>query len=233
MSKEVFVCPYCDRVMSVTDEIKTVTPIPLAREHTYIANTVTTAKNAGTVYTWICLECNEITVKFNGDFWTPFRYKDIQIVPDKKATETKNIPSYIPKSIADDYSEAHSILELSPKASATLSRRCLQTMIRDFWDVKDKRNLYQEIDAIRDKVSPAQWEAMSALRSLGNIGAHMEKDVNMIVDIDSREAEQLLSLIEILIESWYIRRHDEQQLYSEIVAINSKKQELKDQARED
>jgi len=48
-------------------------------------------------------------------------------------------PDYIPEQIKNDYEEACSILSLSPKASATLARRCLQGMIRDFWGISKGR----------------------------------------------------------------------------------------------
>ena len=66
--------------------------------------------------------------------------------------------------------------------------------------------LIDEIEAIEDKVDPLTWKAIDAVRSVGNIGAHMEKDINVIVDVDPDEAAQLISLIEILIKDWYITR---------------------------
>ena len=95
-------------------------------------------------------------------------------------------------------------------------------MIRDFWSVK-KENLYVEINAIQDKVTPAQWKALDGLRKIGNIGAHMEKDVNLIVDINLDEAQKLLRLIEILLEKWYIARHDEEALCADIGEIANEK----------
>ena len=82
-------------------------------------------------------------------------------------------------------------------------------MIRDFWKVKDKPNLKQEIDAIQDKVDPGLWKAIDGIREMGNIGAHMEKDVNLIIDIEPDEAEQLIKLIELLFKEWYVAKHDE------------------------
>ena len=46
----------------------------------------------------------------------------------------KQYPEYIPEQIRDDYVEACSIINSSPKAAATLLRRCLQGMIHDFWN---------------------------------------------------------------------------------------------------
>lgn len=139
----------------------------------------------------------------------------------------KQYPSYVPEQIRMDYEEAYAILNLSPKASATLSRRCLQGMIRDFWDIHDKGSLYNEIDAIADKISPSARLALDATRKIGNIGAHMEQDVDKIIDIDPSEAETLLRLIEHLMQEWYINRHDSDVLLDEIANISAKKEALK------
>lgn len=52
----------------------------------------------------------------------------------------------------------------------------------------------------------------------------MEKDTNIIVDIDSNEAESLIKLIEFLIKEWYINREKRNHLFSQITSINSEKQ---------
>ena len=134
--------------------------------------------------------------------------------------------SNIPKAIRDDYEEAYSIVNLSPKASATLSRRCLQGMIRDFWNIK-KSKLADAINELQNKVTSSQWKAIDSVRKIGNIGAHMESDINTIVEVDSGEAEKLLKLIELLIDKWYITRHDEEQLFLEISNIADNKMSQK------
>lgn len=55
----------------------------------------------------------------------------------------------------------------------------------------------------------------------------MEKDVNIIVEIDNGEAEKLIKLIELLMEKWYIARHDEEELLSSIVEIKKEKDNKK------
>lgn len=170
-----------------------------------------------TIYTFRCnnSSCRRIAVtainRISG--------KQIDLVP---RVVMRNYPDYIPEQIRRDYVEANLILESSPKAAATLLRRCLQGMIRDFWEVK-KENLYAEINAIQGKVTPSQWKALDGLRKIGNIGAHMEKDVNLIVDIDPDEAKKLLRLIEILLEKWYIARHEEEALCADINEIADEK----------
>lgn len=134
----------------------------------------------------------------------------------------EHYPDYVPEAIRSDYEEACKIVDLSPKAAATLARRCLQGMIRDFWNIHEK-NLNAEVTQLKDKVPAAQWRAIDAVRRIGNIGAHMEHDVNVIVDIDPGEAEKLLTLIEHLIESWYIERHDAEELYADLIAMGDQK----------
>lgn len=58
-----------------------------------------------------------------------------QLLPE---SEAKVMPDYLPDPIIEDYYEACKIKLLSPKASATLSRRCLQGMIRDFHKISMK-----------------------------------------------------------------------------------------------
>lgn len=139
-------------------------------------------------------------------------------------SQAKNFPDYIPQPILNDYEEACKIRDLSPKASATLARRCLQGILRDFWQVKPD-NLNKEINQIEEKVDPLIFDAINAVRQLGNIGAHMEKDINLIVDVDPDEAQKLIELIELLLEEWYIARHRRQERLQSIKAINEAKQE--------
>ncbi len=138
-----------------------------------------------------------------------------QLIPQSKA---QSFPNYIPKVILDDYNEACLIKDLSPKASATLARRCLQGIIRDFWQVKPGY-LADEIEQIKDKMDETTWKAIDAVRSVGNIGAHMEKDVNLIVDVEPNEAELLIGLIEILLKDWYIAREQKKVHLEKVIEL--------------
>lgn len=146
-----------------------------------------------------------------------------QLLPESSA---KPQPSYIPKQIVNDYNEACRIRSLSPKASATLARRCLQGMIRDFWSIK-KGTLNEEVKALEEKVDPEVWASIDAVRSVGNIGAHMEKDVNVIVDIEPEEAGLLIELIEDLFDEWYVARHNRQERNKKIQALAESKKQAK------
>jgi hypothetical protein len=158
-----------------------------------------------------------------------WEYDDVlnywQLIPDSNAKVYST--EIVPKAIIEDYEEACKIKSLSSKASATLSRRALQTMIRDYWDIKDKHTLKQEIDSIENKVSPKVWKAIDAVREIGNIGAHMEKDVNIIIDVKPIEAEKLIWLVEFLIERWYIEDHEVNLKLNEVIEIKKAKKTQK------
>jgi len=140
----------------------------------------------------------------------------------KPDSHARVFPDFVPKQIRDDYVEACKIRNLSPKASATLSRRCLQGIIRDFWQVKPRR-LVDEIDDIKDKVDSVTWDAITAVRKLGNIGAHMEKDVNEIVDVVPEEAQLLIHLIETVITEWYVGKHEREKRMKALSAVAAEK----------
>lgn len=144
-------------------------------------------------------------------------------------------PDYIPRALVDDYYEACLIRELSPKASATLIRRCLQGMIRDFAGIK-KGKLIDEIKALRASVedgsadrsiTPETVDAIDHVRDVGNIGAHMEKDINLIIDVDPGEAQALIELVELLFEEWYVARNTRQKRLERIALIAEAKKAKK------
>jgi len=155
-----------------------------------------------------------------------------QLLPESLA---KPQPDYIPKPLRDDYFEACLIRDKSPKASATLARRCLQGMVRDFCKIS-KARLVDEISELRRRldagtapqgVSIESVEAIDKVRSIGNIGAHMEKDINIIVDVDEDEAQLLVELIEMLFAEWYVAKHKREERLRRLSETAAAKQEAR------
>ena len=189
------------------------------------------------------LDCQEVTLsvslwnrplakKSDGsgfDIGEPIEIATSRLRPESAA---RVFPSYVPASILADYKEACLILNKSPKASATLSRRCLQGMIRDFWKIK-KGSLFGEIEALGDgtDIDASTLEAIHTVRETGNIGAHMQDDVNYIVDVDADEAELLIGLLELLLQEWYVARHERKERVSSLIALGAKKKSEKTDAR--
>jgi len=216
-----FTCPYCGMVMSI-DRNTVTTYYPCFDSTSGIIEipgrtTVLDSTVALTFYK--CPNCNEYSIFVEGK---GKKVTDVNSIIRPRST-AKQYPPFVPPQIRTDYEEACAILHLSPKSSATLARRCLQGMIRDFWKIT-KDTLYKEISALKELIQPDLWQALDDLRQLGNIGAHMEKDTNLIIDIDPGEAELLIQLIELLIKEWYITREERTKLFGDIFKLNAEKQ---------
>lgn len=139
----------------------------------------------------------------------------------------KPFPASVPAPMLQDYREAWSIIDLSPKSSATLARRCLQAMIRDFCGIRE-RTLFHEIEKLEQLaqagtmprgVEPETIAAMRVVKDVGNIGAHLTEVAGQIVDVDPDEAERLLGLIEMLFTDWYVARSKRRQQLAAIEAM--------------
>ncbi len=225
-------CPYCNQNATITKENYSDQIHIIERKNEKIILGINTI-----VITCPNIKCNEFQIiarlyKINR-YYTAHQNTINNITGDpiiswnlKPSSTYKIFPDYIPKSIVDDYIEACEIKNLSPKASATLSRRCLQGIIRDFWGIRKER-LKDEIDNLKCKIDKTTWDAIDAVRSIGNIGAHMEKDINIIIDVEENEAELLTELIETLFKDWYITRHDRENNLNKIIQIAENKKKGK------
>lgn len=223
-------CPFCDQNATLTrPNVSTV-------EH-HFSNGSKHGDQIVKAEITVCpnSECAEYTLSIGlyeadsmgpGRWYCGTRVSSFQLIPSSKAMV---FPNYVPQAVLDDYNEACLIRDLSPKASATLARRCLQGIIRDFWNVTKPR-LIDEIAAVKDKVDPLTWAAIDAVRQIGNIGAHMEKDINVIIDVDPQEAGLLIGLIETLINDWYVLRHHREEQLRAIVDLSAEKKQLRVQA---
>jgi hypothetical protein len=139
----------------------------------------------------------------------------------------------------DDYNEACRIRDLSPKASATLARRAIQGIVRDYFEIA-KGTLDAEIKELRkqaedgvaiERIELTVIDAIDYVRSIGNIGAHMEKDINLIIDVEPDEAQLLIDLVETLFEELYVAREKRRRRLADLAAAANAKKLFKDQAK--
>jgi hypothetical protein len=126
----------------------------------------------------------------------------------------------MPEAYANDYREACLVLRTSAKASAALSRRVLQGLLRDALGVAPS-NLNSEIDEVikRDLAPVELAKDLHAVRKLGNWAAHPEKDkaTGKITDVEPGEAEAILSVIEALARFCFIARPERDALRADLV----------------
>jgi hypothetical protein len=121
------------------------------------------------------------------------------------------VPTEVPENIAEDYVEACDVLPISAKASAALSRRCLQNILRkNGYQAKD---LAKEIDLLLNDPDPSRAipitlrATIDGIRNFGNFSAHPVTDITslQIIDVEPHEAEWCLEILEEMFQHFYVR----------------------------
>jgi len=132
--------------------------------------------------------------------------KRIMIHP--KGSNRPPVSSEVPSTFADDYTEACLVLPDSPKASAALSRRCLQNLLREKAGVKHT-NLADEIQEVMDSGTlPTHLvDVIDAIRNVGNFATHPIKSqkTGEILPVEPQEAEWNLDVLEALFDFYFVQ----------------------------
>ena len=212
---ESWICPFCN-VSAVLNPIT-----DILKDHQILFGDTTISDS----FSWEAKRCPNPKcrrISLEAEYWSVSegKHRKWKIRPE---SSSKTQPDYIPEPIREDYYEACRIVALSPKASATLSRRCLQGMIRDYWDINEKW-LVRELDALEERVDPETWDSIKAVKDIATFGAHPERDISLIVPISPHEARVLIELIEQLFDDWYVRRHMRKERAKKIKSIANDKQ---------
>ena len=121
-----------------------------------------------------------------------------------QSTSRAPVPKQAPSEIASDYNEAAAILQLSPKASAALSRRCLQNLLQKAVGTKEE-NLSDQIDEVLPTLPAYIARYLDAVRNIGNFAAYpiKSKTTNAVVDVEPGEAEWNLDVLDALFDYFY------------------------------
>lgn len=121
------------------------------------------------------------------------------------------VPPEVPDIIKTDYIESCQVLPISSKASAALSRRCLQNMLRD--NGYKAKDLSKEIDLLLNEPDPMKAipltlrTTIDGIRNFGNFSAHPISDVTtlQVIDVEPHEAEWCLEILEEAFQHFYVR----------------------------
>lgn len=117
------------------------------------------------------------------------------------------LSSYIPDDYRKDFEEAESVLDLSPKASAALSRRLLQKLLENHVKIAKGDLINQIQEVIDSKKLPSHLEEqIDAIRNIGNFAAHASKSksTGTIVDVEPSEADWNLELLNGLFDFYFV-----------------------------
>jgi hypothetical protein len=132
--------------------------------------------------------------------------QDLQVWP--KGIARIPLPETVKDPFRTDYIEACNTLNDSPRASAAMSRYCLQRLLREKANAETE-DLSSEIDQVlASRALPSDLAAdLDAIRAIGNFGAHPIKSKNTgeIVEVAPGEAEHLLTVLEDLFDFYFVR----------------------------
>ncbi len=160
-----------------------------------------------------CPSCDELVIYLIESLFDGIKHidrgikseKEVMIYPNK--SKFQNVED-IPEEYLEDYEEALKVLSASSKASAALTRRLLQNILREEFKIK-KSSLAQEIQTFieLEGIPSHLTDAVDAVRNIGNFAAHPAKDKNTgeIVNVENGEAEWLIEVIEALFDFTFIQ----------------------------
>ena len=110
--------------------------------------------------------------------------------------------------VIKNYTKSALVLSDSAEASAALSRRCLQHILREKAGIK-KGDLSDEIQQVLDQKNlPSEIaDNLDIIRNIGNFAAHpiKSRSTGEIVDVEPNEAEWNLDVLEQLIDFYYVK----------------------------
>lgn len=141
--------------------------------------------------------------------------EDEILFPRRPAAE--NIEK-VPSPYADDYEEATAIKDISPKGATLLARRISESVLENEHEIDDYR-LYDQIGKFikRDDIPAPLRQTADAVRELGNIGAHEQRDdAGERVGVEPDEADFVLSVVKQLFEHTFIRPAKHHEKVSEL-----------------
>jgi hypothetical protein len=156
----------------------------------------------------VCPNCHDHIISISKYSESEDQYGMIEVSNEliwPKRINSANLHASIPTQIAEDYVEAVNTLQISPKASAALSRRCLQTVLNE--QGFNQRNLSDQIDAAKKTIPSYVSKNLDAVREIGNFSAHPIKSqtTGEIVDVEPEEVEWNLSALKTLFQFYYIQ----------------------------
>jgi hypothetical protein len=196
-------CPHCQvTVQLIGDRLKGIILTP----H-HILGDAAASKDGYRLDSSICPGCRQVVVAvesitFDGErnaYDVAWERLVIPPAPDRL------VPPETPAHIARDYREAAHVLPASPKASAALSRRCLQAVLREQGAARQS-TLSEQIQAVLPNLPTYIAEQVDAIRVIGNFAAHPIKDTRSgeIVEVEPGEAEWNLDVLDLLFDFYYV-----------------------------
>ena len=186
-------CPHCSRAINIT---------------WYNIKLNKISNKRWVVFYGECPSCNEMIMKIVDDYSIETDPEESWLIHPKEVIQ-KQLSIYIPDRYSEPYTQALKILHISPDASAALSRRCLQDLLREEANITHG-NLSNEIQQVinSNDLSSDLRTSLHYIRKIGNLAAHPEKDIHAgkIVKVEPEEAKWVLDTLYDLFDHYFVRK---------------------------
>jgi hypothetical protein len=141
----------------------------------------------------------------NGMSWRA--WQQLWLTPQPK-DDFSEVPLEVDEDLRKDFKEAALTLKISPRASAALSRYCLQKLLRNKAGASSG-DLIKEISEVVDsgKLPNHIAEQLDAIRHIGNFAAHPNEDKKSgaIIEVEDAEAEWCLETLRDLLDFYCVQ----------------------------
>lgn len=163
--------------------------------------------------------CENVDVKVSGteNFFTG---RELWFNPLSNAKVYPDIDEDINKY----YQEAHVVLQFSPRASAALSRACLESILLTHYKISS-RTLFDKINDFKKQVNDMTIritydfvEALDGIRIAGNAGVHEE----LKTEISNDEALKVITVLEMFLDEIYIHEKSRKESLKQVTDIGNR-----------
>ena len=198
-------CPYCATTVYISWK-EVAFPIP-SSEETY-------DKGGYAIQYGFCPECEKLVIQlqhglecgYTHQWWIDQIDEENTIYPHYSMG--RSLDKCIPTKYVQLFRESEEVNNISPRASATLSRYLLQMLLHEELHIHE-RNLEDEIKKLEGFSNiPAKLVTMlQVMRKVANFGAHPKKSTNSneIVEVEQGESSVMLDLLEELFDHIFIK----------------------------
>ena len=161
-----------------------------------------------------CPECEKLIITlqhglevgYTMGYWIDDIDEESMIYP--RHSVGRILDQYVPLKYAELFRESEEVNNISPRASATLSRYLLQMLLHEELSIK-KKNLEEEIKELEGSSNiPTKLVSMlQVMRRVANFGAHPKKSTNSneIVDVEAGESSVMLDLLEEVFDYIFVK----------------------------
>lgn len=156
-------CPDCEKLIVYFQKSRSELPIPASQQDIERLMNLTSSVDVK--------KKKELSELYGPDHVIDFLHVDNILVKPRASMRPPCPPEVDNDKIVEDYKEACLVLPDSPKASAALSRRCLQNLLRKKAKVKPDK-LYKEIQEAIEGLPSYLAGEIDDIRKFGNIAAH-------------------------------------------------------------